>query len=382
MPSTLFTVGADFAPLADAEFRPRPRPRPRPLPRGLGVTGSTTAISMGLSSVALSGSNVELDVCPVSIGGIRETCVLGASTGEGEVLRSKREGVSGFSTIRGEIRISLESEKPGSMEGSSEELVLPLASTISSGSICSDGGPSEPFRNSSNSLRTMFTFFGRPRGRFAGVGTSSGSSFPSSKPESLSAAFCIVSFVTGVCVPAPLRVLIRPLGGRIIGIPDAAVVSKGTGIIGADVIVAVVIVEGVLKPLLLLLLEVPFFSASVNGSSMIMQSELEPSSFSSSNTLVMFEPTIAGGSTTTGAIGGGTTVGFLRNSTDAGIACRAAARRGRDSVSFWGNTTVGIRWRLGFVSISFSLLLVSKAGRCTGGIGFGVPGRIEFILGI
>lgn len=91
-----------------------------------------------------------------------------------------------------------------------------------------------------------------------------------------------------------------------------------------------------LKLLLLLLLDVPFFSANVNGSSMIIQSELDPPSFSSRRTLVILLET---GSTASGsdcitgtATGGVGTVGFLLKSTEAGIACMAAVRLGRGSM--------------------------------------------------
>lgn len=79
-----------------------------------------------------------------------------------------------------------------------------------------------------------------------------------------------------------------------------------------------------LKLLLLLLLDVPFFSANVNGSSMIIQSELDPPSFSSSRTLVMLFETdsaASGSGCITGTVTGGVgVVGFLLRSTEAGIA--------------------------------------------------------------
>lgn len=93
--------------------------------------------------------------------------------------------------------------------------------------------------------------------------------------------------------------------------PDDSVVTAGTGVT-------------LLKLLLLLLLEVPFFSANVKGSSMIMQSELDPPSFSSRRTLVMLLDT--GGATSgigciTGVVTGGVgVVGCLLRSTEAGIA--------------------------------------------------------------
>lgn len=166
----------------------------------------------------------------------------------------------------------------------------------------------------------MAGFFGRPRDRLAGGGASSMSGFPSSNPESLSGGLSVVSisFVVGTFTAAPLRVLMRTLvsGSGVDSVVEGAVtvdsvVNAGTGVT-------------LLKLLLLLLLEVPFFSAKVKGSSMIMQSELDPPSFSNRRTLVMLLDTggtTSGGGCITGAVTGGVgVVGCLFRSTEAGIA--------------------------------------------------------------
>lgn len=166
--------------------------------------------------------------------------------------------------------------------------------------------------------------YGRPRGRLAGGGVSSNSGLPSSKPESLSGRLCgiAVSFVVGTSTPAPLRILMRTLvwGSAVVESVVVWTMAAGVIVIGRT---------GMTVLKLLLLLEVPFFSAKVNGSSMIIQSEFDPSSFLSSRTLVMLETgTVASG---IGWITGTATGGVLK-STEAGIALRAAVRLGRGSM--------------------------------------------------
>lgn len=216
-------------------------------------------LSLDLTSAPLSGSLAdETDESSSSSSSSSDSTVdvdAGGGGGtRGEIFSSSRDGVSGLSRTRGDTRTSL--TPPPS--GSSVELALPLASTI---------------------------FFGRPRARLAGVGASSWSGLPSSRPESLSAGLGSLPPPACGVWPAPLRVLMRTLGGRTMCEAAALLIEIEAGV----TTVVLVALEGTLKLLLLLLLllEVPFFSASVSGSSMIMQSELEPSSFSMRSTLVM-----------------------------------------------------------------------------------------------
>lgn len=277
---------------------------------------------MRFSPISRSGSfeDEQVDSSPSTESA--EAFVVVTTSGEAG-FGSNRDGVNGFSSTLGDTRqgLSLENKDIGFMGGNSDELVLPLASIVRAVSLllslsCVTSSAK------SVSLGAIGTFFfGRPRGRFAGVGTSSESTFPSSRPESLSGAFCaiVVSFVVGT-VPLPLRVLIRTLGRM-----SDSVESVETGAVGVGVVDTGITGTGVtlLKLLLLLLLEVPFFSASVSGSSMIMQSELDPSSFSISKTLVMLLDVgiIEGiGSIADMGIGSAEVKGCLRSSTEAGIA--------------------------------------------------------------
>lgn len=210
------------------------------------------------------------------------------------------------------------------MGGSSDELVLPLASKLNAivSLLLTVSSVSSSATISSVSFgATMTVLFGRPRGRLTGGGASSKSVLPSSKPESLSGGLWVmtVSFGEGVLPEPPLRVLIRTFVDGI-----AAVKSFITGKLTAGVVVMDITGVTLLKLLLLLLLEVPFFSANVKGSSMIIQSELDPSSFSSSRTLVMLLDTgrsASGIGCITGtATGELDVVGCLFKSTEAGIA--------------------------------------------------------------
>lgn len=232
-------------------------------------------LSRDLASAPLSGSLAEETDESSSSSSSSSADSTGVGLAREELsLSSNRDGVSAFRSTRGDTRTSL---APPS------ELAMPFASTTPS-----SGEPSSEF------FRRGTIFFGRPRARLAGVGASSRSGLPSSRPESLSAAFCVT-----VSLPPLLRVLIRTLGGRTICDTELTVV------VVAGVVVAL---DGTLKLLLLLLLEVPFFSASVSGSSMIMQSELEPSSFSIRRTLVMLVAT-GGAAAGTGSVTGGEGVG-------------------------------------------------------------------------
>lgn len=294
-------------------------------------------LSLSFTSIPLSGSfdDEQVDSSPSIVESVEAFVFVVTTSGEAG-FGSNRDGVNGFSSTRGDTRqgLSLENNDIGFMGGSSEELVLPLASIVRAVSLLLSVSSSATI--SSVSLGGKMAFFlGRPRGRFAGVGASSESSFPSSRPESLSGALCITveaSFVVGaVAPPPPLRVLIRTFG-RMSELAESVM----TGTVGVGVVDIGLTGTGVtlLKLLLLLLLDVPFFSASVSGSSMIIQSELDPSSFSISRTLVMLldvgiETGI--GSTAGMEIGGADDVGCLRSSTEAGIAWRAAVRLGRGS---------------------------------------------------
>lgn len=148
------------------------------------------------------------------------------TNGEAGGFGSSRDGVNGFSSTRGETRqgFSLENNDSGCIGGSSDELVLPFASKlrVNVSLLLSVSCVSSSTTISSVSfVLARAVLLGRPRGRLAGGGASSRSGLPSSKPESLSGGFwliTVVSFGDGTVPEVPLRVLMRTfVGGTVVG---------------------------------------------------------------------------------------------------------------------------------------------------------------------